>query len=174
MNRSRVTPNTCVRDNIRLLNHTFPLSPDLQDHRMHHPTRTATMTDVTATKIRVGRFEMPKHASSSATKNITILSYGFEGKGNELKEGSVETGDLRPHQQCPGKTENNGHRFQAESRVGILVKVDRLSRFVELCAQIRRCSLLTAPTGSSFCLERLWRTKRRPITILPTLASIDM
>jgi hypothetical protein len=137
---TRVTPNARRRDNNRLLNHTFPLSPDLQDHRMHHPTRTATMTDVTAIKIRVDRFEMPKHTSSSATKNITILSYGFEGKGNELEEGSAETTDVRPHQQCPGKTENNGHRFQTESWVSILAEVGRLSWCSELGAHIRQCS----------------------------------
>ncbi len=49
-------------------------------------------------------------------KNITILSSRVGGEGiinvNELEEGSREVGDdLRPHQQCPRETEDNGHRF---------------------------------------------------------------
>jgi len=67
-----VTPSAHLIDDIRLLIHTLPLSPDLQDHRTHHPMRTVIITEVTATKIRVDRFEMRKHTSSSATKNITI------------------------------------------------------------------------------------------------------
>ena len=48
-------------------------------------------------------------------KNVTIL-LSRVGEGitnvNELEEGSGEAGnDLRPHQQCPWETEDNGHRL---------------------------------------------------------------
>jgi hypothetical protein len=148
----------------RLLNHTLPLSPDLQDHRMHHPLemRTATMTEVT--KICVDRFEMRNHTSSSATKNITILSHGVEREGYRKISS----------RKVPRQTEDNGHRFQSKSRASVLVEVLRLPRCDELGTQTRRCCSFSAPSGSSFCLERLWQAKRRPITILPTPASIDM
>jgi len=86
----RGTPNARLMGDGRLLNHTFPLSPDLQDHRMHHQMGTATMTEVTTTKICIDKFELRKNTSSSAMKNITILSYGVGGEGNhknELNEG---------------------------------------------------------------------------------------
>jgi len=41
---------------------------------MHHAIRAATMTEVTATKIRVGQFEIWKQNSNSAIENVTILS----------------------------------------------------------------------------------------------------
>ena len=48
------------------------------------------MTEVTTTKICIDKFELRKNTSSSAMKNITILSYGVGGEGNhknELNEG---------------------------------------------------------------------------------------
>ena len=42
------------------------------------------------------------------------------------EEGTSETADLRPHQQCPGETENDGYRFQTESRVSVLIEIGRL------------------------------------------------
>jgi hypothetical protein len=41
---------------------------------MPHPIRVQIRTDMIATKIRVGIFEILKQKSNSAMKNITILS----------------------------------------------------------------------------------------------------
>ena len=48
--------------------------------RMHHPTKTSTTTEVTATNILVEAFEMLKQKSKSPMKNVTILLSRTRGK----------------------------------------------------------------------------------------------
>jgi hypothetical protein len=99
---------------------------------MHHQIRAATITDVTATKILVDGFEILKQKSSTDIENITILSPGVRGEAiSSEKSRYILADDLRPHQQCPWETEDDGNRFQTISLVNILVEVGRLSK----CAQ---------------------------------------
>jgi hypothetical protein len=88
---------------------------------MYHPIRAVTITAATAEKIRVNVFEILKQNNSSAIENITILSPNIRGR--KSARSFYMTGDLRPHQQCPWKTENNSHGFQTEESVHILVEV---------------------------------------------------
>jgi len=39
----------------------------------------------------------------------------------------MQENNLRPHQQSPRKTENNGHRFKTEDPMTVLVEVHRLA-----------------------------------------------
>lgn len=68
------------------------------------------MTEVTAIKIRVGRFEVPKHTSSSATKNITILSYKVEGEGDHKVSSK----------KGPRKRQTYAHISSAQGRLKIM------------------------------------------------------
>ena len=92
-----------------------------------HTTRITTIIDVAATEIRVDLFDMVKQKSNSAIKNVTKLSR--EGVRKILsKNNSPKEGDLRPHEQCPRKTEYYSHRFKTEGTVSITAEICRLSR----------------------------------------------
>ena len=71
-------------------------------------TRTATMTDVTTTKIRVGRFEVLKHTSSSATENTAILSCKVEGDHKV------------PSKKGPRKRQTYAHISSSQGRLRIM------------------------------------------------------
>lgn len=68
------------------------------------------MTDVTATKIRVGRFDVPKHTSSNATKNITILSHEVEVEGDHKVNSNKD----------PRKRQTYAHISSAQGRLKIM------------------------------------------------------
>jgi len=80
---ARALPSARVMDGSRPLDHASIAPLDPQVHRMHHPTRTATAAEVTATNVLVGEFEVPKQKSNSATKNVTILLPGARGEGHK-------------------------------------------------------------------------------------------
>jgi hypothetical protein len=92
--------------------------------RILHTTSTTTIIDIAATEIRVGLFDIRKQKSNSAIKNVATLSRGGECDYKTLSESkSLKVGDLRPHEQCPRKTENYRHRFKTEGTVGITVEI---------------------------------------------------
>jgi hypothetical protein len=104
----------------RLSCHTRAYSscPDSQVDRIHHTIRPAIRTEMNPTKIRVARFEIVKQRSNSAMKKTTILSVPCNVNESKVLGGR---NDVRPHKQCPWKTENNGHWFKTEDS-GVLWK----------------------------------------------------
>src|SRR6267154_2432870 len=96
-----------------------------------------------------------------------------EGVHKTLSESnSPKAGDLRPHEQCPQKTENYSHRFKTESTVNSPVEICRLPRCY-FGKHVRWDCPLTASAGS-FCILVMWRRSRgMPTTMLPILACTD-
>jgi hypothetical protein len=123
-----------------------------------------------ATKTRVEAFEIVKQKNNRAIENITILSTDNEREPSVKSEEARD--DARPHKQCPGKAEINGHRFKTEDTVRILIEKYRLQK-CHLSTHIRHDYSLTAPAGSSLCLVRLRRNRSRPIMMHPILATIE-
>ena len=151
--RPNRAPHMCC-NTIRLFSHTWSSSSS-QVVRMHHPMRVAIRTDMIATKIRVGAFEILKQKSNSAMKKIPILSTKEEFHKREPSAISREArNDARPHKQPPRKAENNGHRFKTEDSVKTMKEIRRLL-ICYLSAHIKCDCSLTAPEGSSFSLVRL-------------------
>jgi len=70
-------------DGSRPLNHATIASLNPQVFCMHHTTRVATTTEITATNTLVEAFEVQKQKSNSATKNVTILLPGAGGEGHK-------------------------------------------------------------------------------------------
>jgi hypothetical protein len=125
--------SSAQQKNDRRLLLTQPLSSlDSQELLMHHQIRAPTITNVTETKILVDRFEILKQKSSTAIENITILSPAVRGEAiSSEKSPCILEDDLRPHQQRPWETEDDGNRLQTISWVNILVEVVRLPKCVQ-------------------------------------------
>ena len=110
-----------------------------------HTMRITTIIDIAMTEIRVALFDMVKQKCNSAIKNVAILSRR-EGIHEILSESnSPKAGDLRPHEQCPRKTENYSHRFKTEGTMTDTVEIRRLPRCY-LGKHVRwDCPLTAAP-----------------------------
>jgi hypothetical protein len=123
---------------------------------MLNPMRVAIKAEMIATKIRVEAFEILKQKSNSAMKKVTILSAeeAFHKCEPSTTSGEAKD-DVRPHEQRPGKAENNGQRFKTEYSVRILIEIIRLHKCY-LGTHIRCSCPLTVPAGPSFS-QRLVR-----------------
>lgn len=63
-----------LRNTTRLTRHTLKPSAATEVVRIHHTTRLATKSDMSATEIRVEVFEMVKQKSNRAMKRSIILA----------------------------------------------------------------------------------------------------
>jgi hypothetical protein len=110
-------------------------------------------------------------------KNVTTLSIPRKGGVCEFELKITlwkVRKNVRPHQQCPWKTENNSQWFKTETsaNASTLSEVAPLKRRY-LSTYVKCEYSLTTLARSSFCFWRMWRSKSRLVTTLPMLACID-